>query len=123
NRLIYMDREDYIVENKLVQKALTDILDYLTKAEINIYNPRFKQGNLRYIVIRGFEETNEVQVTFVIMEEEPRILKIFKDVIKLDNIKSVNYTINDDPKAIEMINNKVINLVGSDKINGKLGKL
>ena len=121
NRLIYMD--DFIVENKLVQKTLTDILEYLTKAEINVYNPRFQQGNLRYIIIRAFEETNEVQVTFVIMEEEPRILNIFKNVIKLDNIKSVNYTINNDTKAIEMINNKVINLAGSEKIKGKLGRL
>jgi 23S rRNA (uracil-5-)-methyltransferase RumA len=121
NRLIYMD--EYLVENKLVQKALKDILDYLTKAEINIYNPRFQQGNLRYIIIRGFEETGEVQVTFVLMEEEPRILNIFKQIIKLDNIKSVNYTINNDPKSIEMITGKVINLVGSKKIKGKLGKL
>jgi len=121
NRLIYMD--DFIVENKIVQKALIDILEYLTKAQVNIYNPRFHQGNLRYIIVRGFEETNEVQATFVLMEEEPRILNILKHVIKLDNIKSVNYTINNDVKAIEMINNKVINISGSDKIKGKLGKL
>lgn len=121
NRLIYMD--DFVVENKLVQKALKDILEYLTKAQINVYNPRFQQGNLRNIIIRGFEETGEVQVTFVLMEEEPRILNIFKQILKIDNIKSVNYTINNDTKAIEIINNKVINIAGKEKINGKLGRL
>ena len=121
NRLLYID--DFIIENKLVQKALKEILDYLTKANIDVYNPRFRQGNLRYIVIRGFEETNEVQVTFVLMEEEPRLINILRKVIKFDNIKSVNYSINNDPKSIEIINNKVINLEGVEKIKGKLGKL
>lgn len=121
NRVIYLD--EYVEENKLVQKALKDILDYLTKAEIDIYNPRFRQGNLRYIIVRGFEETNEVQVTFVILEKEPRILNIFKKVINIENVKSVNYTINDDLKSIEIINSEVINLAGKEKIKGKLGKL
>lgn len=121
NRLIYLD--EYVEENKLVQKALKDILDYLTKAEIDIYNPRFRQGNLRYIVVRGFEETKEVQVTFVIREAEPRILNIFKKVINIENVKSVNYSINDDLKSIEIINGEVINLAGKEKIKGILGKL
>lgn len=121
NRLIYLD--EYVEENKLVQKALKDILEYLTKAEIDIYNPRFRQGNLRYIVVRGFEETKEVQVTFVIREAEPRILNIFKKVINIENVKSVNYSINDDLKSIEIINGEVINLAGKEKIKGKLGKL
>src|SRR5690554_5355750 len=121
NRVIYLD--EYVEENKLVQKALKDILDYLTKAEIDIYNPRFRQGNLRYIIVRGFEETNEVQVTFVILEKELRILNIFKKVINIENVKSVNYTINDDLKRSEIINSEVINLAGKEKIKGKLGKL
>lgn len=121
NRLLYID--DFIIENKLIQKALKEILEYLTKANIDVYNPRFRQGNLRYIVIRGFEETNEVQVTFVLMKEEPRLINILRKVIKFDNIKSVNYSINNDPKSIEIINNKVINLEGVEKIKGKLGKL
>jgi len=121
NRLIYLD--EYVEENKLVQRVLKETLDYLTKAEIDIYNPRFKQGNLRYIVVRGFEETNEAQVTFVIREKEPRILNIFKKVINIPGVKSVNYSINNDLKSIEIINSEVINIAGKEKIRGKLGKL
>jgi 23S rRNA (uracil-5-)-methyltransferase RumA len=121
NRLVYLDELN--IENKLVQSAMKDILKYLTDSSIDVYNPRFKQGNLRYIIIRGFEETNEVQATFVLMKEEQRIINILKKITKLDNIKSVNYTINSDPKSIEIINNKVINIAGVDKIKGKLGKL
>lgn len=121
NRLIYLN--EYKIENVLVQKAMKDILDYLTKSNIDVYNPRFRQGNLRYLVIRGFEETGEVQVTFVLMYEETRLLNILKKAIQFANIKSVNYTINDDPKAIEIITGPVKNLAGSEKIKGKLGHL
>lgn len=121
NKLVYIDK--CLIESKLISDTMSKVLDYLTKAEIDVYNPRFRQGNLRYIIIRGFEKTNEVQVTFVLMKEEPRILKIFKDVLKIENVKSVNYTINNDPKSVEIISNKVINICGSEKINGTLGDL
>lgn len=68
NRLIYLD--DYSLETPLIQKVMKEILSYLTKSNIDIYNPRFRQGNLRYLVIRGFEETGEVQVTFVLMKKK-----------------------------------------------------
>ena len=35
------------------------ILEFLSKSSIDVYNPRFRQGNLRYIVLRGFEETGK----------------------------------------------------------------
>ena len=121
NKLVYIDK--CLIESELVSSTMKKILDYLTKAEIDVYNPRFRQGNLRYIVIRAFEKTKEAQVTFVLMKEEPRIIKIFKDVLKIDNVKSVNYTINNDPKSIEIISDKVINIAGSEKVNGTLGDL
>ncbi|MBO4667308.1 MAG: 23S rRNA (uracil(1939)-C(5))-methyltransferase RlmD [Bacilli bacterium] len=122
NRLVYIDK--CLIEEEGVQDIREKILDYLTKASINIYNPRFHQGNLRYIVIRGFKETNSYQVTFVIIKEEERLLKILKDVIKLDDrIKSVNYSVNSDPKSIEILGPKVTLINGKEKIDGYLGDL
>ena len=121
NRLVYIDK--CLIENKLISSTMTNILDYLTKASINVYNPRFRQGNLKYIVLRGFEDTNEVQATFVLNEAEHRLINILKDVIKIDNVESVNYTINNDPKSVEIISGKVINIAGSEQIEGKLGHL
>ena len=121
NRLVYIDK--CLIESKLIQETMSKILDYLTKASINVYNPRFRQGNLKYIVLRGFEDTDEVQVTFVLNEPEKRILNILKDVIKIDKVISVNYNINNDPKSIEIISGKVHNIAGEEKINGKLGHL
>ena len=121
NRLVYIDK--CLIENKLISSTMNNILDYLTKASINVYNPRFRQGNLKYIVLRGFEDTNEVQATFVLNEAEHRLINILKDVIKIDNVESVNYTINNDPKSVEIISGKVINIAGSEQIEGKLGHL
>ena len=49
NRLVYIDK--CLIESKLIQETMAKILDYLTKASINVYNPRFRQGNLKYIVL------------------------------------------------------------------------
>ena len=121
NHLVYLDQ--YNLENKLLQKAMKEILDYLTKSNIDVYNPRFRQGNLRYLIIRAFEETNEIQVTFVIMKEDKRLINIFKRIISFENIKSVNYSINSDPKASEIINRPIINIAGTERIKTKLHNL
>jgi 23S rRNA (uracil1939-C5)-methyltransferase len=121
NRLIYLD--DYPLETPLIQKVMKEILTYLTESSINIYNPRFRQGNLRNIVIRGFEETGEVQVTFVLIKKENRLLNILRQVIRIENVRSVNYTINSDPKSFETITGEIHTLAGEAKIKGKLGHL
>ena len=122
NHLVYIDK--CLIEEEGIQELRDKILNYLTVASINVYNPRFRQGNLRYIVIRGFKETGNYQVTFVLMKEEERILKIFKEVIKLDErIKSVNYSINSDPKAVEILGPTVKLISGKEKIEGKLDNL
>ena len=81
NKLVYIDK--CLIESDLISNTMKLVLEYLTRSSIDVYNPRFRQGNLRYIVIRGFEQTKEVQVTFVLMKEEPRLLRILKDVMKI----------------------------------------
>ena len=121
NKVVYID--ECMVENELITKKMKLILEFLSKSSIDVYNPRFRQGNLRYIVLRGFEETGEVQATFVLMEKEKRLIGILKDVGDYANLTSVNYSINDDPKAIEIISGPVYRLTGAEKIKGKLGDL
>ena len=121
NKMVFID--ECLIESELISDAMKSILKYLTKANIDVYNPKFRQGTLRYIVLRGFEDTKEIQATFVLTKEDKRLEKILKDVIKIENIKSVLYTINSDPKSIEIISDKVVLLAGNEKINGTLGKL
>ena len=121
NFLVYIDK--CLLENELITNAMHEILDYLTKKEVNVYNPRSRTGNLRYIVLRGFPGINEIQATFVLCEEEPRIIKILHGIKNIHNIATVAYSINNDPKNVEIISGKVIVIEGKEKINGKLGDL
>lgn len=121
NRLVYVD--GCLLENDLIRKALDEILEYLSNESINVYNPRYQSGDLRYIILRGFPGINEVQATFVLTRADKRHLNIFKNAIKIENVASVNYTINDDPKSIDIISGEVINLSGKEKIEGILGDL
>ena len=121
NKLVYID--ECLIESKIVQKTFKAVLDILTKTNVDIYNPRFKQGLLRYVVVRGFEETKEVQVTLVIMELDSKILKALKLIAKIENVKSVNYCINTDLKGVEILNSQIVNVEGKTTIAGKLKDL
>ena len=74
---------------------------------------------MRYIVLRGFEDSKEIQATFVLMHEDKRLTGILKDVLKIKNVVSVFYTINSDPKSIEIISGSVNLIAGKEKIDGK----
>ncbi len=121
NKLVYID--ECLIESKIVQKTFKAVLDILTKTNVDIYNPRFKQGLLRYVVVRGFEETKEVQVTLVIMELDSKISKALKLIAKIENVKSVNYCINTDLKGVEILNSQIVNVEGKTTIAGKLKDL
>lgn len=121
NRLVYLD--EYSLENRIVASVLKDLLDLLTKNNVSVYNPRIRRGALRNIIIRGFEETEEAQVTGVLAERDGKVLKVLKEALKIKYVKSVNYTLNPDPKTVEIITGEVINLAGEKKIKGKLGHL
>lgn len=117
NHLVYI--EDSLVENNLISNVRTNILDILTKSNVDIYNPRTKTGSLRYLVIRGFEETNEVQVTFILSRFDKKLINILK---KLD-VTSANYSINADQRSVDIFGDTVINVAGKEMIEGRLGDL
>lgn len=121
NMLVYTD--ECLIENQIVSDTIKGILDIITKANIDIYNPKFRQGSLRYLVVRGFMNTKEVQVTYVLTNRDDKVIQTLNQVLQLPNVKSVNFTINSDPKSVEIISNEVINYRGKEKIQGKLGHL
>lgn len=117
NRVIYID--DCYIENDFIQKTREEILDILTKSNVDIYNPKTHTGSLKYLIIRGFEDTKQVQVTFVMTNEDKKLIKVLKSL----NVTSANYSINNDPKSIEMFGETVINVAGKEAIEGKLNEL
>lgn len=121
NKLVYIDKS--LVENKLITDTIQSTLKILTDRNVDVYNPKFHQGSLRYLVVRGFEETNEVQVTFVLFKEDKKLIKVLNEVLNLEHVESVNYNINSDSKSIEIISGEVIHVGGKKQIQGKLGRL
>lgn len=117
NHLVYI--EDSLVENELISNVRRNILDILTKQNVDIYNPKTHTGSLRYLVIRGFEETKEVQVTFVLTKPDKKLINILKQL----DVTSTNYSINSDPKSIEIFGETVVNVSGKPMIEGRLGEL
>lgn len=117
NKLVYVDK--CILENKAVQNTLSRVLTFLTKHNASIYNPHLHQGIIREVVIRGFEENGEVQVTFILTKEDKKTI----DYLKKFDCASVNYSINDDFKSPEIFGNNVVCINGKEKIKGKLNNL
>lgn len=120
NRLVYIDYCD--VEKKDIREAVNKILAHLTKAEVIAYEPRIKEGVLRHLVLRSSSLTKEIQVTLILYKNDPRTIKIAKELIKIDNIVSVYISINDDEDAIENFGETSL-LIGKPTITEKIGDL
>lgn len=117
NMLVYIT--DCLIENEKINEVRKEILDIFTKENIDVYNPKTHKGSLRYLIIRAFPNGNDVQVTVVLTKFDSKIVRILKGL----KVASANYTINGDPKAIEIINGEVVNVKGEKEINGVLGGL
>ncbi|MDD4212402.1 MAG: 23S rRNA (uracil(1939)-C(5))-methyltransferase RlmD [Bacilli bacterium] len=117
NHLIFIDQ--CLVENELIYQTRKDILTILDQESISVYNPKTKIGSLRNIVIRAFEDTKEVQVTFVLTREDVKLIQVLKKL----KVTSANYSINADPKTVDIFGPQVIHVAGSKTIKGNLSEL
>ncbi len=117
NRLVFI--HDCLIENEEIKNARKIILSILTKEKVNIYQPKTRKGVLRYIVIRSFSSSKQIQVTFVMTKVDKRLIQILKQL----PFTSLNYSINDDPKSIEIFGNEIICVNNNKTIEGKLNNL
>ena len=117
NKLVYVDK--CLLENNIVQLTLKRVLDYLTKHNASIYNPHLHQGIIREVVIRGFSDDGEVQVTFILTKEDKKTI----DYLRKFDCASVNYSINDDFKSPEIFGKNVVCIKGKEKITSNFDNL
>lgn len=116
NHLVYIN--DCMIEEENIKNTRDYILSFLSSNNIDVYNPKTKTGSLRYLVIRSFGE-DDIQVTFVLFKEDKKLLNILNKM----NLKSIYYSVNSDPKSIEIFGEKLIHLKGKVTIDGKLRDL
>lgn len=119
NKLIYLN--DCLIEKKDIREAVDKICEVLTKYQVIAYNPRTQEGVLRHLVVRSSSYTKEIQVTLILYKADQRTIKIAKELIKLPNIVSVYYTVNDDLDALESFGDEVMLIAGKETITEKIG--
>lgn len=119
NRLVYIDNCD--VEKEDIRKAVREICEYLTKYQIIAYSPKSREGVLRHLVVRSSTHTKEIQVTLILYKKDARTIKIAKDLLKIENVVSVYYTVNDDLESIETFGQDIELIAGKETITEKLG--
>ncbi len=117
NMLVYIDTCP--IENDKINFLRNRILDKLNKEKVSIYNPKTHEGSLRYLVIRAFPNSKDVQVSFIMTRLDHKLINVLQDL----NVASANYSINADPKSIEIFGSEVVNVKGDKTINGMLGNL
>ena len=117
NKLVYID--SCPIENETINKVRKDIMLALDKANVSIYNPKSHTGVLRYVVIRAFPNSKDVQVSFIMTSEDQKLIKVLKNL----KVSSANYSINDDFKSPEIFGPTLVNVTGTKQIEGKLGDL
>ncbi|MBO7078786.1 MAG: 23S rRNA (uracil(1939)-C(5))-methyltransferase RlmD [Bacilli bacterium] len=117
NKLVYID--SCPIENDIINKVRKDIIVALDKANVSIYNPKTHTGVLRYVVIRAFPSNGDVQVSFIMTTEDPKLIRVLKEL----KVTSTNYSINNDFKSPEIFGSTVVNVTGPKQIEGKLGNL
>ncbi len=116
NHLVFIN--DCLIENEIIKKTRDYILNFLSTNKIDVYNPKTKSGSLRYLIIRSFSE-EDVQVTFVLFKDDKKLIRLLSKL----NLQSIYYSINSEPKSIELFGEKVILVKGKEAVEGKLGGL
>lgn len=117
NKLVYIN--DCPIENQKINETRKMILDILDREKVDIYNPKDHSGALRYLVIRAFPNSDDVQVCFVLTKEDKKLINVLKKL----PVKSANYSINSDLKEVNIFGKEVVNVNGEKMINGVLGDL
>lgn len=117
NKLVYID--SCPIENDRINEVREEVMKELDKANAEIYNPRNKSGILRYVVIRAFPNSKDVQVSFIMTKEDQKLIRVLKKL----NVTSANYSINNDIESPEIFGAEVVNVAGEKQIEGKLGAL
>ena len=74
NKLVYIN--DCPIENEKINETRKMILNVLNKEKVDIFNPKDHSGSLRYLIIRAFPNTDDVQVCFVLTKEDKILIKL-----------------------------------------------
>lgn len=117
NKMVFFD--DCLVHNGLINKTIKEVLKVLDKYRIKAYNPKYKNGFVRYIVCRMGVNTKEISLTIVLVKNTDLSVCI-KDILAIPYVKSLYSSVNSDYKSHEIFGNNITHLGGEKTICEKL---
>lgn len=124
--LYYKDTNKFLpIKTCLVHKLNLDlimqnIISLMTKYEINAFNPKTKQGQVRFIAIRT-NQLGEFQITFI-SYENVNLNELVRDLVN-DNPKvhSVFLSINSSLRSRDFFTHNIKKLYGEDYLVDQIG--
>ena len=115
---------DCPVQDEDINKFYNIILNQMDKRKMLAYNNTSKTGTVRFIIIRKAIATNQVQVTFILMEKDQEVETLGQYLVeKFKEIVSVYAVINDDLKSREFFTNDTHLIAGVDEIDEVLNDI
>jgi len=111
------------VQYEDINHVMNHAVDLLDEYKIQVYSPKTKKGMARHIVIRQAHKTKQIQVTFVMANQDFKPIKaIAKELMTYcPDVKSVYLNINQEDTH-EILGTEMIHLAGEKYITDKLGR-
>lgn len=115
--------DDCKIQNELINKTATAILEYINENNISLYDEKTGKGIVRHIYIRT-SELNEIMAIIITnsSKELPYKEKLIAKLALISEVKSIIQNINTRSDNIIMGNKNIV-LWGKDKLTMLLGDL
>ena len=113
--------KDCFIQNEIINSLMNEITKVMDKLVVKAYDGKEKKGYVRYLVIRVSEYSGEAQVTFILANKLKNIEDLANEVLKIDKIKSVYYSINDKFDDGSIFGKEIFKVAGIDSIIEKIG--
>ncbi len=112
--------ENCLIQKEVVSKIIKDILSYLNRYHVEVYNPTTKQGLLRYILFRVSKD-DKVSICLVIGNKDFKgSNNFFKEIRKLHpEIVNIDLLINRRDTSV-VIEGELRNVFGNGYLRDKL---
>ena len=109
------------VQSTDINRILKTILRLMNIFKVDGYDPKYKKGYIKNLVVRVSETLKEAQVTFILHKDSKYLDTLIENLVKEETmIKSVFKVISKPTKKNEFFTDEPIKLFGKDTINAKL---
>lgn len=109
------------IQNEVINEVVYEVGKALDKLVIKAYDGKEKKGYVRYLVVRSSVYNKETQVSFILDKKLPLMDELAKEVMKIKNVVSVYYSVNNDDDDPMIFGKDIIKVAGKDSITEKLG--